>query len=102
MIAVPQNNIWVSVVSLWEIAIKFNLQKGDMPLSGEQAAGYFKQAGYRTLAVELEHVLALEKLENHHQDPFDRLLIAQAAAEPMRLMTHDKLVSIYSDAIMYV
>jgi PIN domain nuclease of toxin-antitoxin system len=102
MIAAPQNNIWVSVVSLWEIAIKFNLQKGDMPVSGEQASSYFKKAGYRMLAVELEHVLALEKLDNHHQDPFDRLLIAQAAAEPMRLMTHDKLVSMYSDAIIYV
>jgi len=43
--------------------------------------------------------LALESLASHHQDPFDRLLVAQALAEPLRLMTHDPIVAKYSEAI---
>ncbi|MCX8049805.1 MAG: type II toxin-antitoxin system VapC family toxin [Methylohalobius sp.] len=54
------------------------------------------------LAIEPEHVLATEQLPWLHQDPFDRLLIAQAIVEPMHLITHDKKIAAYHGPILYV
>lgn len=100
LIQEPTSVIWVSVVSLWEIAIKHGLGRGDMPVSSQQALSYFKAAGYRTLSLDAAHVLALQDLPAHHQDPFDRMLVAQALTEPMRLMTHDAMVARYSDTVI--
>lgn len=102
LIMAPRTNIWISAVSLWEISIKHGLGLGDMPISGQEALAYFRQAGYQILAIEAEHTIAVEDLASHHQDPFDRLLVAQALVEPMRLMTHDETVARYSDAIIYI
>ncbi|MDR2187885.1 MAG: type II toxin-antitoxin system VapC family toxin [Azonexus sp.] len=100
LILAPKTSVWVSVASLWEIAIKHGLGRGDMPVSGADAARYFRESGYRLLAVEAEHAVAVEELPHHHQDPFDRILIAQALVEPMRLMTNDAQVARYSDTII--
>lgn len=102
LIQAPGNTLWVSVASLWEISIKHSLGRGDMPVSGKDALGYFEQSGYRILPVEAEHVLAVAELPPHHQDPFDRLLVAQAFTEPLRLMTHDAQIQRYSDTIIAV
>lgn len=102
LILAPRNTIWVSVVSLWEIAIKHGLGRGDMPVSGRSALKYFQQAGFQILPIEPEHVVGVEELPRHHQDPFDRLLVAQALAEPMRLMSHDATVARYNDTIIFV
>lgn len=102
LILSPKTNVWISAASVWEIAIKHALGRGDMPVSGEDAARYFRESGYRFLAVEPEHAVAVEGLAAHHQDPFDRILVAQALAEPMRLMTHDPLVARYSDTIITI
>lgn len=58
LILAPRSVIWVSAVSLWEIAIKHSLGRGDMPVSGQQALDHFRQAGYRLLAIEPEHTVA--------------------------------------------
>lgn len=97
-----RSHLWVSAASLWEIAIKHGLGRGAMPVSGEEALGYFRQAGYGILPIEAEHAVAVEQLAPHHQDPFDRLLVAQALTEPMRLLTHDERVASYNDAIILV
>lgn len=102
LILSPKTNVWISAASVWEIAIKHALGRGDMPVSGEDAARYFRESGYRFLAVEPEHAMAVEGLAAHHQDPFDRILVAQALSEPMRLMTHDPLVARYSDTIITI
>ncbi len=94
--------IVVSAVSVWEISIKFTLQRGDMPVSGEQALEYFRQSGYSLLSISPEHAAAVEKLPAYHQDPFDRLLVAQALEEPLRLLTHDAMVAKYSDTVILV
>lgn len=101
-ILAPKTIVWVSVASIWEITIKYSLGRGDMPISGRQAADYFAQAGYQILDIEAEHALAVESLPTHHQDPFDRLLIAQAMVEPMRLITRDAKVALYSDTIIKI
>ena len=102
LIEAPHASVWVSAVSLWEIAIKHALARGDMPISGQQALAHFQASGFRLLAVEAEHAVAVEQLALHHHDPFDRLLVAQALTEPMRLMTHDAMVARYSDSIVSV
>lgn len=73
-----------------------------MPVSSQDAVRYFCESSYRFLAVEAEHAVAVEDLATHHQDPFDRILVALALAKPMRLMTHDPLVALYSDTIVKV
>lgn len=102
LIGAPHAQVWVSSVSVWEIAIKHALARADMPVSAEQALRYFRESGFRLLAIEPEHAVAVESLPLHHQDPFDRLLVAQALTEPMRLLTRDAQVAAYSDSIVRV
>lgn len=73
-----------------------------MPVYGADALRYFQDSGYRLLAVGPEHAAGIKALPAHHQDPFDRLLVAQALTEPMRLMTHDAVLARYSDTIIEV
>lgn len=102
LILSSKTTVWISVASLWEIAIKHSLGRGDMPVSSRNALQYFQASGYRLLAVEAEHAVAIEGLPAHHQDPFDRILVAQALLEPMRLLTHDATVALYSDTVIKI
>ncbi len=97
-----RNGLWVSAVSIWEISIKHALGRGDMPLSGKDALGYCRLAGYRWLDVRPEHAAAVEDLPRIHADPFDRLLVAQALTEPMKLLTHDAMIAQYHSDILLV
>jgi len=98
----PANDVLVSAASVWEIAIKHALGRGDMPISGDQALDWFRQAGYALLPIAPDHAAAVEHLPDHHRDPFDRLLVAQAIAEPLRLLTRDPLVLRYGDMAIAV
>lgn len=102
LIADQRNTVWVSAVSVWEIAIKHALAKKDMPLSGKEALGYFRVAGYQLLDIRPEHAAATEGLPAIHSDPFDRMLVAQAESEPLRLVTHDAALAKYSRNIVLV
>ncbi len=105
LIADPANEIVVSAASLWEIAIKHALARGapnDMPISGLEALGYFRDAGYELLDISPAHVVAVESLPMLHADPFDRILVAQALSVPLRLLTHDPKVAAYSDTVIAV
>jgi PIN domain nuclease of toxin-antitoxin system len=107
LILEPENDIFISAVSLWEIAIKFQLARGDMPVSGGRAYELFMAAGYQILAIQAAHTIEIECLPAIHNDPFDndpfdRMLIAQALSEPMRLLTHDRTVAGYNDSIIFV
>lgn len=102
LIANPANTVWVSVASLWEITIKHSLGRGDMPISGAQAKAWFEQSGYQLLNIEAAHVLTVASLPALHNDPFDRLLVAQSLAEPLRLITHDAQIAPYSDTIIFI
>ena len=100
----PEAQLHVSMVSLWEIAIKHALQRGadPMPISAATAHGYFQSAGFDIVPVSLAHVLTLESVPRHHDDPFDRLLIATAHAEPYRLLTADARLSAYGAMVTLV
>lgn len=102
LILSPRTAVWISAVTVWEIAIKHSLARGDMPVSGADAVRHFRDAGYRFLPVEPEHAAAVETLPPHHQDPFDRLLIAQAQIEPMRLLSHGANLACYGELVVPV
>ena len=102
LIEAPENVVTISAVSVWEIAIKHALGKGDMPISAAEALRYFAEAGYVLLDITATHAAAVEALPRIHTDPFDRLLVAQALSEPLRLLTHDAAVVRYSDTVIAV
>lgn len=102
LIQSPRTTVWISAATVWEISIKHSLGRGDMPVSGQDAMRYFQESGYRFLPIDAEHAVAMAELPPHHHDPFDRILVAQALVEPMRLMTHDSAVARYSDTVIEV
>ena len=99
-----ENSVWVSSASVWEIAIKHALGRGEMPVTGVRANELFALSGYLPLAIDAKHAasVALLPQQGVHADPFDRMLIAQARAESMTLLTHDGEVAAYGDAVMRV
>ena len=101
MISDPANQVYFSSASIWEIAIKHGLARRDMPISGEEAHRLFIEAGYEELTMTGIHAAATETLPRHHADPFDRMLVAQAKAEPMHLLTHDRMLMKYGNPIVY-
>ncbi len=86
----PANTLFLSMASVWEIQIKIQIKKFKFkdPLA-DVIAEQQKVNSLRILPIILAHVLELEKLPFHHKDPFDRLLIAQANAEKMILVSSD-------------
>ncbi len=97
-----ENEIYYSTASVWEIAIKRMSHPEHMTLSGRQFSEYCQRAGYQMLSVRDDHVYVLEKLrraENapRHNDPFDRIMLAQAKAEGMSFITHDSLIPHYME-----
>lgn len=97
----PDNEIFYSVISMWEVSIKHTAAK-NMPISGKEFLLYCEAAGFRKLELDTNHVFNLETLtqkENaeEHKDPFDRMLLAQAKAEGMVLLTHDSKFSSWNE-----
>jgi len=91
------NEIYVSTASWWELAIKINIKKFDGDLKVIRKAS--SDSGFIELPITGEHAEALLKLPPVHKDPFDRILVAQAITEPMKLMTADNKLESYSDLI---
>ena len=102
LIGDPANEVYVSTASIWEIAIKNALGRGDMPVSGTRAAELCRLAGYRELPIAWRHAACVDALPPIHGDPFDRILVAQAEAEPLRLLSRDATVAKYGAMVMAV
>ncbi|MBL7076463.1 MAG: type II toxin-antitoxin system VapC family toxin [Kiritimatiellae bacterium] len=102
MITDSRNDLYFSAATVWEISIKHGLARGNMPVSGREASELFSEAGYLELPISSVHAAATEELPDHHADPFDRILVAQAISEPLRLLTHDKLLTRYGDMVEFV
>ncbi len=96
----PGNEVFFSAASIWEIAIKRSLRRTDMPIAADQAVSLLHNAGYEELAISAAHAVAMESLPTIHADPFDRMLAAQAISEPMRLVTHDKILASYLNNVI--
>ncbi len=100
-IADPQNRIYVSVASAWEIAIKVGLGKLSVPPNvASWLPARVVAERFMTLPIALDHALAVEHLPRHHGDPFDRLLIAQAAAEHLTIVTGDPVFALYNVSLL--
>lgn len=99
MIEDAGNTLWFSVASLWEVATLRALDRPDFRTDPGVLRAGLLQAGYRELAVEGRHVLALAALPALHGDPFDRILLAQAVAEGMTLMTADARLLAYGGPV---
>ena len=105
LLADPAVEVSASAVNIWEIAIKFGLNRGsdgDMPISSDIAIRLTREATYDILPIEAEHAAGVELLPLIHGDPFDRLLIAQSRHEEMRLLTHDGRLARYGADILLV
>ncbi len=96
----PANTISVSAVSYLELAIKASQGKIDVTIPEIRLA--VVDSGFDELPVNGAHAEILAKLPWRHKDPFDRLLVAQALAEPLRLLTADALVAAYSDTVILI
>ena len=96
------NRAFISAASLWEIAVKRTLGRGGIPFSAQDALRHFTDANYEFLGVRPSHAVVVETLPHIHSDPFDRMLVSQALTEPMRLLTHDRVVAKYSDLVLLV
>lgn len=97
------NRLVLSVVSLWEMQIKSSLGKLTLHVPLRQIlAEQVEQGPFEILAVQADHILALDSLPSHHQDPFDRLLIAQAISENLRLASQDHKIEAYRPIVNLV
>jgi len=95
MLLDPEIERWVSAVSLWEIAIKVQIGKLQMPSDGQFYLKGLDDLQARVMPVEARHSLAVFDMPFHHRDPFDRLLIAQARADDLTLISRDQVFSAY-------
>lgn len=96
------NSLYLSVASAWEIQIKVQIGKLAIPSSLEHLIQHQQQKNSMlVLPVLLPHVFALAALPMHHKDPFDRLLVAQAVAENLTIISNDTLLSTYPVPIFW-
>jgi PIN domain nuclease of toxin-antitoxin system len=93
IIANPDNDVLISAASLWEISIKEALGRLEVELDDLEAA--ISRNGFRPLPITFRHALTTGRLPAVHRDPFDRILVAQASVEELRLVSHDRIFERY-------
>ncbi len=91
------SEVYVSAASIWELAIKARI--GKIEENPEEIVGMMETAGLLDLPVGMRHAVGSGRLPLLHRDPFDRLLVAQAIAETMRLLTADTQLQAYSELV---
>jgi PIN domain nuclease of toxin-antitoxin system len=94
----PDNDIVVSIVSLWEIAVKHRLGKLQFP---EDFEVVIAEEAFDLLTITYTHLRVLGDLPQHHRDPFDRLLISQALAERIPIVSSDRAFAAYAVEIFW-
>jgi PIN domain nuclease of toxin-antitoxin system len=98
----PDNRLVLSLASVWEMQIKLNLGKLSLPRPLPETIEWHQQHNdLRILPVTLTHIFALDALPHHHRDPFDRLLIAQAQAEQMTILSRDSAFAAYAVNVIW-
>ena len=102
LIGAPENEVWFSAASVWEVAIKSGLGRADFQVNPRLLRRGLLDNGYRELPVGSEHAVAIDRLPPLHKDPFDRLLVAQARVEGITLLTADTTVAQYPGPVRKV
>jgi PIN domain nuclease of toxin-antitoxin system len=103
LIADPANDAFFSIVSLLEIAIKNNIRRSgpnSIGISMAEAQALFLADGFEPLDLRPAQLVAIETMPRHHRDPFDRLLVAQAQVEQLRLVTVERRLAEYGEAVL--
>ena len=95
LITNPVNNIYISQASLWEMTIKISIGKLSLSISLSDLKLFLSSNQFQILETKFRHYEILQSLPFHHQDPFDRLIIAQAKAEDYILITNDNRFKLY-------
>lgn len=98
----PDNTIYYSTVSVWEVLLKHARRPESIPFTEKDFSEGCKEAGFVPLNLAEKHILAVSALNRpvsckEHNDPFDRLLLAQAKAENFSFLTHDTLIPKYQE-----
>ena len=98
----PDNEIYCSVVSIWEITIKHQKSPDKIPITGNDLIKYCSISDIAFLPITPDHATTVGKLQRAinaapHNDPFDRMLISQAKVDDMILLTHDSLLADYNE-----
>lgn len=99
LIGAPENSVFVSAVSLWEIWLKESLGKLRLPVDFEERLA---EGSFESLPLTGKQARLVALLPWHHRDPFDRMLVAQAQAENLILATADEVVAAYGDFVQLV
>jgi PIN domain nuclease of toxin-antitoxin system len=89
------NTSFISMASLWEIAIKISLGKMKLKIPFDKFIYLVEENGFEILSITFEHTLVISKLEFHHRDPFDRLIIAQGIVEDIPIISTDSAFDKY-------
>lgn len=89
------NSIFISVSTIWEIAIKISLNKFKFQKGFKNFLDLIDNNGFEIIPISFEHALAVSSLEFIHRDPFDRLIVAQALTENMDIITKDEYITQY-------
>ena len=95
----PENQVWVSAISVWEIWIKAQIGKLRSPQGLAEAIA---AQGMQSLPFTMAHADEVSTLPMHHRDPFDRALLAQAAKENLRFVTADTFLAKYADRVDFL
>jgi PIN domain nuclease of toxin-antitoxin system len=97
---IEEAEVFVSAASIWEVSIKTAL--GKLAADPSELLAELEPAGFRLLPVTGEHAAAVALLPPVHNDPFDRMLVAQAKTEPLILLTNDSVLGGYGDFVEFV
>ncbi len=89
--------VYISAVSIWEAGIK--IKQGRLHADSKDLVAGIASSGFMELPMTATHGALASSLPDHHRDPFDRMLIAQAMSEPLKLLTSDKMLRRYSDLV---
>ena len=98
----PDNTVYYSTVSVWEVLLKHSRRPDSIPFDEKDFSEACREAGFVPLSLADKHILAVHTLSRsdgtkEHNDPFDRLLLAQAKVENLSFLTHDELISGYAE-----
>ena len=92
----PNNELYVSPASYWEVAVKVSIKKYELksPFESFWRKG-IDDNGFRIMPIELSHAAAVAAMPFHHRDPFDRMIVAQAMAERIPIVSNDTALDVY-------
>ncbi|MGV3548069.1 MAG: type II toxin-antitoxin system VapC family toxin [Pedobacter sp.] len=96
-----KNQCFISIASIWEIAIKVKLNKLEISCDFDRILNFIEENQIEVLPISFNHLLRLNHLEFHHRDPFDRLLLAQSFTEKLTILSKDRNFSLYNANVVW-